>query len=196
MLPELPALPRAPTVLLLVDFINPLDFPGAQDLATPALEAARAAAALKRDAVARGVPAVYVNDNFGHWQSDFRGLVAHCRGLGGGAAMLARRLAPKRSDYTLLKPRHSAFHGTPLQLLLQSMGARRLVITGLATDLCVQCSAADAFQLGYRLWVPADCTAAEDPARKQAALRWMALALRCRTQPAWPGRAGASPHEG
>jgi nicotinamidase-related amidase len=190
-LPELPALPRAPTVLLLVDFINPLNFDGAEDLTPPALQAASAAASLKRDAAARGVPTIYVNDNFGHWQSDFRNLVQHCRRQGGPSAALARRLAPTPQDYTVLKPRHSAFHGTPLQLLLQSMGARRLVITGLATNLCVQCSAMDAFQLGYRMWVPADCTAAESPLRKQTALDWMSLALRCRTGPAWPAAAAS-----
>lgn len=197
MLPELPALPPARTVLLLVDFINPLRFEGADDLAEPALQAAAATAALKDDAARRGVPAIYVNDNFGMWKSDFRELLKHCRRLGGGAATLARRLAPGPDDYTVLKPRHSAFHATPLALLLAAMGARRLVVTGLATDLCIQFTAMDAFLRGFRLWVPEDCTAAESPARKRAALSWMGRALRCHVQPAFgpppPSAAGHSP---
>ena len=122
-LPELPALPRARTVLLLVDLINPLQFDGAEELAAPALQAAAAVAALKRDANARGVPTIYVNDNFGHWRSDFRGLVTLCRRLRGPAGTLARLLAPTASDFTVLKPRHSSFHATPLEPLLERMGS-------------------------------------------------------------------------
>jgi len=183
-LPELPALPRARTALLLVDMINPLQFEGAQQLAAPALQAAKALAALKREAAVRGVPSIYVNDNFGHWRSDFRSLVAHCRRLKGPAARLARLLRPESHDFAVLKPRHSGFHGTPLELLLERMGTRQLVITGLATDLCVQFTAMDAFLRGYALWVPADCTAAESPQRKQAALDWMVRALKCHTDAA------------
>lgn len=198
-LPALPQLalsaqvPRAETVLLLIDLINPLRFDGAENLAAPAVEAAVATAALKRELRGRGVPAVYVNDNFGDWTSDFRGLVAHCGRLKGAAASLVRQLAPEPGDLTVLKPRHSAFHATPLALLLGAIGARRLVLTGLATDLCVQISAMDAFQSGFELWVPADCTAAESPERKLAALAWMARALKCRTEPAFGVGAALSP---
>ncbi|MDN3921541.1 cysteine hydrolase family protein [Roseateles violae] len=175
-----PTLPRSRTVLLLVDFINPLQFDGAEALAPPALQAAAAAAALKKTLAARGVRAIYVNDNFGHWQSDFKALLAGCRRQGGAAAKLARLLAPGPDDLTVLKPRHSAFLATPLDLLLTQMQTRELVICGLATDLCVMFSAMDAFVRGYRLWLPEDCTAAESPAAKEAALQWMACALKAR----------------
>jgi nicotinamidase-related amidase len=177
-------LPRSRVALLVIDMINPLRFDGAEDLAEPAVAAARCTAALKRRLAGQGVPAIYVNDNFGHWRSDFQGLVALCRRGGGPSAALMRQLAPHRGDLTVLKPRHSAFFGTPLDLLLERIGARKLVITGLATDLCVQFSAADAYVHGFRLWVPEDCTAAESPERKQAALNWMRAALTCRTSAA------------
>lgn len=176
-----PALPRSRVALLLVDLINPLQFDGAEDLAAPAVAAARCTAALKRRLAQQGVPAIYVNDNFGHWQSDFRGVIARCRRSGGPAAALVRLLAPRHDDLAVLKPRHSAFYGTPLDQLLEQIGARELVIAGLATDLCVQFSAADAYVHGYRLWVPEDCTAAESAERKDAALAWMREALKCRT---------------
>ena len=105
-------------MLLLVDLINTLQFDGAERLAPPALQAAAAVAALKRDAAARGVPAIYVNDNFGRWHSDFRALLTECRHHGGAAARLARLLAPRAEDFTVLKPRHSGFLGTPLAWLL------------------------------------------------------------------------------
>lgn len=58
--PQLPALPRAGTVLLLVDLIHPLQFDGAERLAGPAAKAAAAVAALERDAAARGVPDAFL----------------------------------------------------------------------------------------------------------------------------------------
>lgn len=176
-------------VLLLVDFINPLRFDGAEDLAPAAIEAATAAAALKRRYRRDGFCTLYVNDNFGQWRSDFRTLVAHCRRQGGSAAALVRQLAPGDDDLMVLKPRHSGFHATPLELLLKQLGARTLVITGLATDYCVMCTAMDAFVRGYRLWVPSDCTAAESAEKRDQALGWMHQALKADTRPSDKQRA-------
>lgn len=169
-------------VLLLVDFINPLRFDGAEDIAPAALAAAKATAALKQRLCAAGVPAIYANDNYGVWHSDFKQLLGRCREQGGEAGELARLLAPADEDVVVLKPRHSAFHATPLPLLLEQMGARRLVLVGLAADICVQFTAMDAYVRGYELFVPADCTAAEHAADKDAALAWMARVLRANTE--------------
>lgn len=177
-------LPKSRQALLLVDFMNPLDFPGAAALAGPALQAAAACARLRRQLAAQGVPVVYANDNFGRWQSDFRNLVAALLRDRGAAGTIARRLKPRAGDLTVLKPMHSAFYGSPLDILLDRMGVRRLVIAGLATDMCVQLTACDGFLRGFRLHVPADCTAAESPARKAAALAYMADVLRCDVRPA------------
>src|SRR6476661_6855956 len=166
-------LPTSQRVLLIVDFITPLDFPGAEQLAAPALEAARATAALKRRLTGEGVPAIYANDNYGVWQSDFHSLVSTCLGLEGEAGEITRVLYPQADDLTILKPRHSAFYASPLELLLTEMQARELVICGVATDMCVQLTAADAFLREYKVWVPADCTAAESPQAKAAALAYM-----------------------
>lgn len=176
-------LPQSRRVLLMVDFINPLQFVGAEELAPAALEAARATAALKKRLQADGVRALYVNDNFGQWRSDFRTLVSHCRRRGGPASRLVRELAPGGDDLMVLKPRHSGFHATPLELLLDQLGTRELVITGLATDYCVMCTAMDAYVRGYKLWVPADCTAAESPQMHAQALDWMRQALKADVRP-------------
>lgn len=176
-------MPRSRRVLLLVDFINPLQFDGAEDLAPDALDAARATAALKKHFGGDDARAIYVNDNFGEWRSDFRTLLRECRRLGGPAARLARQLAPADSDLTVLKPRHSGFHATPLELLLKQLQARELVITGLATDFCVMCTAMDAYVRGYKVLVPEDCTAAESPRRKHEALHWMKSVLKADIRP-------------
>ena len=64
------------TVLLLVDVINDFDFPQGEKLLRFALPAARRIAALKTRLLKRGIPAIYVNDNFGQWQSDFEKLLS------------------------------------------------------------------------------------------------------------------------
>ena len=59
------SLPVAGTVLLLIDVINDLAFPGSEELVAQAEPMARRLAVLKRRAAAAGVPVIYVNDNFG-----------------------------------------------------------------------------------------------------------------------------------
>ena len=58
--------------LLLIDVINDLDFADGKALLKHALPMARRIAALKRRAKQAGIPSIYVNDNFGRWQSDFQ----------------------------------------------------------------------------------------------------------------------------
>jgi nicotinamidase-related amidase len=53
------------TALLLIDVINDFDFPRGDELFRQALPIAPNIAELKRRARAAGIPAVYVNDNFG-----------------------------------------------------------------------------------------------------------------------------------
>jgi nicotinamidase-related amidase len=177
--------PRSPRVLILIDFINPLNFPGAEKLAGPALTAARAAARLRERLQADKTAVVYANDNYGAWQSDFQSLVAQCCAREDHSGAIARLLAPGPRDVTLLKPRHSAFYCSALELLLKEMGTRELILAGLATDMCVQMTAADAFLRGFeRVWVPSDCTAAETPQAKAASLRYMRDVLKCDVHPA------------
>jgi nicotinamidase-related amidase len=178
-----PRLPRSDRVLLLVDFINPLNFPGAESLAPAALEAAKATSRLKERLARDGVATIYANDNYGIWQSDFHSLVSTCLGMDGPPGEIAKLLYPQAEDITILKPRHSAFYASPLELLLTEMEARELIVCGLATDMCVQLTAAEAFLREYPCWVPADCNAAESDEAKEAALAYMASVLKCDVRP-------------
>jgi nicotinamidase-related amidase len=178
-----PRLPRSPRVLLLVDFINPLNFPGSESLAPDALAAARATAKLKARLAPQGVTTIYANDNYGVWQSDFHSLVSSCLGMAGPSGEIARLLYPQAQDITILKPRHSAFYASPLELLLTEMQARELVICGLAADMCVQLTAGDAFLREYPCWVPSDCTAAESRRAKAASLEYIAAVLKGDVRP-------------
>ena len=136
-------------------------------------------------AIARtfGIPAVYVNDNFGRWTSDFRQLVDHCTAENSKGKLIAEALAPLPLDYSVLKPKHSGFFGTSLDLVLQHLGAKLLIVTGFTTDICVAFTAADAYMREYRLWVPSDCTAALESRHQRAALNYMERVLGADTRP-------------
>lgn len=177
------ALARSRSVLLLIDFINPMDFPGSEDLAPAAVEAAQATSALKRHLRKAGVPAIYANDNYGGWQSDFKSLFERCAGNRGASGEMARLLRPERGDLTVLKPRHSAFLGSPLDLLLARIEAKDLILTGVATDMCVQLTAMDGFLRGFTQRVPSDCSAAESAEHHKQSLAYMARILRCDISP-------------
>jgi len=169
--------------LLLVDFINPLDFPDAERLAPSALTAAKAAAKLAQAARAHTIPVIFANDNFGAWRSDFTAMAKRLEKRGGPSASIVKLLRPRRGDLTMLKPMHSAFFGTPLDIVLNRIGVRSLIIAGLATDICVQLTAADAFLRNWKLHVPPECTAAMTEARKTAALIYMRDILKCDISP-------------
>src|SRR5205085_2922207 len=142
--------------LLLIDVINDLEFPGNDDLVARALPMARRLRALKARARRAGVPAIYINDNFGKWRSDFRTLVAHCVKDNVPGRAVARLLKPGRDDYFVLKPKHSAFYRTTLDLLLASLKVRTVILTGIAGNNCVLFSANDAYMRDLKLVVPAD----------------------------------------
>ncbi|HXR57210.1 MAG TPA: isochorismatase family cysteine hydrolase [Casimicrobiaceae bacterium] len=172
------------TALLLIDFMNPLDFDGAQSLAPRALRAASRAAQLKRRMRARRSPVIYANDNFGRWEADFDAVVADCERRGGASAAMAKLLAPSDEDRSVLKPRHSAFFGTPLDFLLDELDVGSLVLTGLAADSCIMFTAHDAYLRKYALWIPADCVASEKDAWRRDALAYMARVLKARVDAA------------
>ena len=138
------------------------------------LTAAEAANAVLNSAIAaRKLATVYVNDNFMHWQVDFSALVAICQHDGSLGAELARCLPPEPDDYFVLKPKHSGFFDTPLAILLAKLGAKRLVITGVAADGCVLTTATDAHMREFAVHVPRDCVASISPQRTERALALM-----------------------
>ncbi len=79
-------------------------------------------------------------------------------------------VAPGPNDYVITKHRYSAFLGTALDLVLRSNGTRTLIVTGVSTHTCVDCTARDGFQQDYFVVVPADCTATYSPQVQEATL--------------------------
>ena len=146
--------------LLLIDVINPFDFPGAADLLKAALSVAPNLVKLKNRCREAGIPIIYVNDHFGRWRSDFSAVVEQCQQKQAAGHEFVRRLLPEPEDYFVFKPMHSGFYQTTLDLLLNHLSAQNLVLAGLASNICVLSTAHDAYMRDYRLWLPTDAMAA------------------------------------
>ncbi|HEU4687759.1 MAG TPA: isochorismatase family cysteine hydrolase [Vicinamibacterales bacterium] len=171
-------IPVAGSALLLIDVINDLDFGGSEALVAQAEPMAIRLAALKRRARAAGVPCIYINDNFGQWRSDFRRTVAHCTAKGSPGRRVSRRLRPTRDDYFVLKPKHSGFFDTTLDTLLEALRVRRVILTGIAGNICVLFTANDAYMRDLRLFAPSDCIVSNTPEENAYALQQIASVLK------------------
>jgi len=169
--------------VLLVDFMNLFDCAGADALAPRAERAARNTAKLKARAAATGTPCIFINDNFGEWTRSFDRLVLACIERGGASARIAALLQPAPGDISILKPRHSAFYGMPLEFLLEELQVASLIITGVAADNCVFATAQDAHVRKFSVRVPGDCVAGESPGIESAALRHMERVLKADVRP-------------
>jgi nicotinamidase-related amidase len=169
---------KAAVALLLIDVINDLEFPEGGQLLKHALPMARAIAELKGRARQAGVPTIYVNDNFGRWQSNFNHQVEHCLRDGVRGRPLAELLQPDENDYFVLKPKHSGFYSTALDVLLEYLGVQALILTGIAANICVLFTANDAYMRDFHLYVPQDCVASNTPGENQRALEEMRRVLK------------------
>lgn len=127
------------TALLIIDMINDLDFDEGGDLLAEIDAAVGVIARLREEAQA---PTIFVNDNFGQWHADSSQILGYVEGTAGRD--VARRLKPRNQDYFVIKPQVSGFYATKLPALLPRLGVNRLVLTGVAADICVLFTAADA----------------------------------------------------
>ncbi len=176
-------IPVAGTALLLIDVINDLDFPGSDDLIAAAEPMALRLRTLKRRATARGIPAIYVNDNFGQWRSDFRRTVSHCTRAGSPGRLVSKRMRPTIRDYFVLKPKHSGFYDTTLETLLDGLGTRRVIVTGIAGNICVLFTANDAYMRGLKIFAPRDCIVSNTVQENANALQQIETVLKAKTAP-------------
>lgn len=172
-----------PVALLIIDMINDLDFPGGDELLQPAVNAADCIAELKARAKSLCIPVIYANDNFGHWRSDIASLVQHSLHTTSRGKPIVERLQPDPTDYVVLKPKKSAFFETTLSLLLQYLGTKRLILTGLSTDVCVQFTAQDAYLRDIGLTIPSNCVASVSSEQTQASLAYMQRVLQADITP-------------
>ncbi|HEX6159625.1 MAG TPA: isochorismatase family cysteine hydrolase, partial [Thermoanaerobaculia bacterium] len=163
--------------LILIDVINDMEFNSGAELLANALPAARKLADLRRRARKAGVPVIYVNDNFGKWRSDFRRQLGHVLEDGVRGQPIAELLRPDEKDYFVLKAKHSGFYRTQLDLLIDYLKVKTLVLTGFTTDICVLFTASDAYMRDLELIVATDCVAATRTEDHERALEHMVRVL-------------------
>ncbi len=164
--------------LLLVDVINDLEFPEADAFLETAVPAARAIARLAARCRRLGVPVIYANDNFGRWRSDLRAVIQHCLRADVRGRPIARLLRPRRRDYLVLKPKHSAFFASPLETLLRYLEVERVILAGFAGNICVLFTANELYMRDYELFIPHDCCASNDAGDNAFALTQMVKVLK------------------
>lgn len=174
---------KAEVALLLIDVINDLEFDGGAQLLEHALPMAEKIAALKRRARQAEIPVIYVNDNFGKWQSDFQKILNHCLEDDVRGRPVAELLKPDEDDYFVLKPKHSGFFSTTLDTLLEYLRAKTLILTGMAANICVLFTANDAYMRDFGLVIPRDCVASNTVEENEHAIELMEQVLKADTTP-------------
>ena len=164
---------QSKTALLVVDMINAYDFEDAEKLLASAREAVPNIASLIERARDEGVEVIYVNDNFGRWNSSPSELVEEV--LGGDHRDLLEPLTPDEDAPFVVKARHSVFYETPLEYLLRQQEAGRIVLTGQVTEQCILYSALDAYIRHLDVVVPTDAVAHIHQDLADSALRMMEI---------------------
>ena len=172
---------ESPVALILIDVINDMEFDSGEALFRNALPVARNLAALKTRAHEAGVATIYVNDNFGKWRSDFRTQLDHVLEDGVRGEPIARLLRPAREDYFVLKAKHSGFYDTQLDLLIDYLHVKTVILGGFATDMCVLFTASDAYLRDLDIIVPPDCCASATMEHHNQALQHMSRVLHVKT---------------
>jgi nicotinamidase-related amidase len=145
------------TALLVIDMLNPYEHEDADQLA----DSVRVAIPQIRDLVERAreeaVPIIWVNDNYGDWNSSSEKLARTA--LDGKHPDLVEPILPGENDLFVIKTRHSVFFSTSLEYLLESLGVGRIVLTGQVTEQCIRYSAVDGYVSHFEVVVARDCVA-------------------------------------
>jgi nicotinamidase-related amidase len=174
---------KADVALLLIDVVNDFEFEGGDRLLKLGMPVGKNIANLKSRARKAGIPQIYVNDNFGKWQSDLNKIVSHCLEDGVRGEPFVRLVLPEEDDYFVLKPKHSGFYCTSLELLLEHLGARSLILTGIAGNNCVLFTANDAYMRDFKLFVPSNCCVSQEVRDNENALKQMERVLKADIRP-------------
>jgi len=150
---------KSKCALLILDMLNTFDFPEGAALAKRSFVVAKNILRLKKRCLSAKVPVIYVNDNFKEWHSDWKQIYALCAKEKMHGQKIAELLKPSDDDLFVLKPKHSGFYSTNLEPLLQDLKVKKLILTGVAGNICVLFTAHDAHMREYDLIVPEDCVA-------------------------------------
>jgi len=169
------------TAVLFIDVINDFKFNGGEKLLHHTKNILPHLKRLKAFARKNNLPIIYINDHYGVWQADFQKIIKHCTNE--YSEEIIQEIKPDDTDYFLIKPQHSAFFQTPLQSLLHELGKTRLIVAGIAGDICILFTAKDAYMYKYDMHIPENCMASEDKDGNDYALYLMQSVMKAKTDP-------------
>src|SRR5918999_11202 len=164
------------TAVCVVDMLNPYDHEDAELLTANAEGAVEPIAGLVERARREEAEVIYVNDNYGDWNSSHEELAE--RAMNGRRPDLVEPLLPPDGASFVIKARHTIFYMTPLEYLLSQKGIDHLVLTGQVTEQCILYSALDAYVRHIKVTVPPDGVAHIHEDLADAALKMMERNMR------------------
>jgi nicotinamidase-related amidase len=164
------------TAVCVVDMLNPYDHEDAEQLTRNVEDVVEPISALVERAVSEGAEVIYVNDNYGDWNSSQEELAE--RAVAGRRADLVEPLLPPDAASFVIKARHTIFYMTPLEYLLAQREIDHLVLLGQVTEQCILYSALDAYVRHLRVTVPPDGVAHIHQDLADAALKMMERNMR------------------
>ncbi|MFJ7978656.1 isochorismatase family cysteine hydrolase [Peribacillus sp. JNUCC 23] len=171
---------KSQQALLIIDMINDFKFQNGDMLLQHTIPIIQPIITLKGICKAKGYPIIYINDHYNLWQANYDKIIALCKNEKN--TQIIEQIVPEEDDYFLIKPKHSAFYGTALHILLHHLGVKRLIITGIAGNICVLFTANDAYMREYPLWVPENCLASASNDDNQYALTMMKNVLKAQVE--------------
>ena len=161
-----------PTALVVVDVLNAYDHEDADRLVESMARVVPQIVQLVQRARDEEVPVIYVNDNYGHWNSSSAQLLDIALNEGRHPELVEPLRPPEDASF-VIKARHSIFYQTPLEYLLRQLDVSRIMLCGQVTEQCILYSALDAYVRHLSVAVPIDGVAHIDPELADAALRMM-----------------------
>jgi nicotinamidase-related amidase len=164
------------SAVIVVDMLNPYDHEDADRLVDSVEGVIEPIAALVERAAEQGVEIIYVNDNYGDWNSSQEELAEAA--LNGRRPELVEPVLPPDDADFVLKARHTIFYMTPLEYLLSQREIGHLVLAGQVTEQCILYSALDAYVRHLEVTIPTDGVAHIHEDLAQAALKMMERNMR------------------
>ena len=144
----------ARSAVIVVDMLNPYDHEDADDLIDSVEGVVEPIAGLVERATEQGIEVIYVNDNYGDWNSSQEELAEAA--LNGRRRDLVEPILPPGDADFVIKARHTIFYMTPLEYLLGQKEIDHIILTGQVTEQCILYSALDAYVRHYEVSVPCD----------------------------------------
>ena len=165
--------------LIIIDIINDFQFQHGEALSKQTTNIVQNIYQFKRYMYQHNHPVIYVNDHYQLWQANLEKILKKCTNP--LSQPILSLLRPADEDYFLIKPKHSIFYGTALNMLLDELQVDTLILTGIAGNICVLFSANDAYMREYNLIIPSDCIASNVKEDNDFALKMMKNVLQANT---------------